>query len=61
LNLLEEFLKTFPGILPLGGRLDRLKGGQEDDPAYDYAWNPGGLETVILSTDSPYCYSWPSA
>jgi hypothetical protein len=47
LNLLEEFLKTFPGILPLGGRLDRLKGGQEDDPAYDYAWNPDEMAGMI--------------
>lgn len=42
LDLLKQFMKNCPESPPLGGSLDAIKEGmQEEDPHYDYAWDPG--------------------
>ena len=48
MGLLECFVHHCPDTLPLGGRLDAMhQNPDEEDPAYDYAWEPGVLEPLV--------------
>ena len=42
LDLLKKFMEHCPDSPPLGGSLSAVKEGMdEEDPFYDYAWDPG--------------------
>ena len=49
LDLLKQFMKNCPESPPLGGSLGALKAGmvEEEDPHYDYAWDPGAVAVAM--------------
>ena len=49
LDLLKQFMKNCPESPPLGGSLSALKQGmvEEEDPHYDYAWDPGAIGVAV--------------
>ena len=47
LDLLKQFVKNCPEFPPLGGSLNATKEEmEEEDPNYDYAWDPGASGVV---------------